>query len=65
MKENFVSSKNIIDKRASVIVELQATKDKVMLKHIWTFLFPFISSTTTLAFKYGMMDVDGMEMNAL
>ena len=39
MKENFVSSKNIIDKRASVLVELQATKDKVILRHIWTFCF--------------------------
>ena len=64
MKENFVSSKNVIDKRASVLVELQATKDKVILRHIWTFLFPFISSTTILTSKYGRMDVDGMEMDA-
>ena len=34
MKENFVSSKNVIDKRASVLGELQATKDKVILRHI-------------------------------
>lgn len=27
-------------------------------------LFPFISSTTILASKYSMMDVDGMEMDA-
>ena len=35
----FVSSKNILDKRASVLVEFQATKDKVILRHIWTFCF--------------------------
>jgi len=27
-------------------------------------LLPFISLTTILASKYGMMDVDGMEMDA-
>ena len=64
MKEYFVSYKNIINERASVLVELQATKNKVILKHIWTFLFPFISSTVILTSKYNIMDVDGMEMDA-